>query len=260
MKTLILKSLTLLALIIFGTGMQAQTPGKIMGKVKNAQGDPENGATVKALLNGVVQDGGNSDSTGAYSISNLEPGDYTLEVFIDGESEATWKVPGIKVNTGQTKFVDIDLPAVVVDGGVIRPKITFEVDGGTRQDIDHDWFEQSGSRGIDRAATQASFIFQKDEGEPLQVRGARPGGTAYYMDGMKLIGEPYLPQDFIGNVSVMGGGVPAEYGDFTGGVIVVTTRNPGMKPSAVTYVVKTKKEKKPKKHTEIDLMFNPAQG
>src|SRR6185503_15956170 len=49
-------------------------------------------------------------------------------------------------------------------------------------------------------------------------------GTDYYIDGEKVRGSSALPQSSIEQVSVITGGVPAQYGDATGGFINITTR------------------------------------
>ena len=48
--------------------------------------------------------------------------------------------------------------------------------------------------------------------------------TFYYIDGIKVRGSTSLPKSAIEEVSVMTGGVPANYGDATGGIISITTR------------------------------------
>ena len=46
----------------------------------------------------------------------------------------------------------------------------------------------------------------------------------FYIDGIKVRGSTNLPKSAIEEVSVMTGGVPANFGDATGGIISVTTR------------------------------------
>ena len=56
------------------------------------------------------------------------------------------------------------------------------------------------------------------------IRGARAENTYYYIDGVKVIGTTNLPKSAIQEVSVITGGVPANYGDVTGGIINITTK------------------------------------
>ena len=88
------------------------------------------------------------------------------------------------------------------------------------------------SEEIDRMATRsASGVAQQiggvysDNSGNLNVRGARSDANYYYIDGIKVRGGANsLPQSAIEQVSVMLGGVPAQYGDVTGGIISITTK------------------------------------
>jgi len=63
-------------------------------------------------------------------------------------------------------------------------------------------------------------------GKDVYIRGARPTSTQFITDGMKSIsGEIGIPGLAIGSVKVYTGGIPAAYGDVTGGVIVVETKS-----------------------------------
>ena len=63
-------------------------------------------------------------------------------------------------------------------------------------------------------------------GSITSVRGARNNSTYYYIDGIKVRGSTGLPKSAIQEVQVITGGLPANYGDATGGVISITTRGP----------------------------------
>lgn len=67
--------------------------------------------------------------------------------------------------------------------------------------------------------------YQSDSGKPTQFRGARADATLYMIDGMRIIGNnPYLIRNSIDEMQIYTGGVPAKYGDVTGGVIVIETK------------------------------------
>ena len=59
----------------------------------------------------------------------------------------------------------------------------------------------------------------------LVMRGARTGTVEYVVDGQRMFGTAQVPSQAIEQVSVLMGGIPAEYGDLTGGVIVVSTKD-----------------------------------
>ncbi len=65
-----------------------------------------------------------------------------------------------------------------------------------------------------------------DENGQFIVRGSRAGSTATYIDGMRLTGGlGNFPGSAIKSISVYTGGVPAKYGDITGGVVVIETKS-----------------------------------
>ena len=49
--------------------------------------------------------------------------------------------------------------------------------------------------------------------------------TQYIIDGEKLIGSIEVPATAIQSASIISGGVPAAYGDLTGGVVIITTKD-----------------------------------
>jgi hypothetical protein len=100
------------------------------------------------------------------------------------------------------------------------------------------------SKNINSVASTAAGVGQADEGAALSVRGGRQntnssgdasgasadgGGTKYLIDGVPARGTMGLPQSDIENISVLTGGIPAQYGDATGGIISITTRG-GVRP------------------------------
>src|SRR5665213_507871 len=67
-------------------------------------------------------------------------------------------------------------------------------------------------------------MYQQDVGGPLSIRGSRSDATQYIVDGVKVAYTP--PQSGIEQITTITGGLPAQYGDATGGVIEITTRGP----------------------------------
>jgi len=55
----------------------------------------------------------------------------------------------------------------------------------------------------------------------LHIRGARTEQNAYYLDGMRLNSLNGIPKSYIQEVQVLTGGIPACYGDATGGIISI---------------------------------------
>jgi len=79
---------------------------------------------------------------------------------------------------------------------------------------------------LDLVAAITPGVVQSDAGQPLYFRGARAEATLIIIDGNKIIGnELHIPASAISDIAVYTGGIPAEYGDLTGGLIVITTKS-----------------------------------
>jgi outer membrane receptor protein involved in Fe transport len=59
----------------------------------------------------------------------------------------------------------------------------------------------------------------------FHIRGSRSDANEVFVDGVKTLDMGSLPSLGIENLTVFSGGVPAMYGDVTGGVIIVTTKS-----------------------------------
>jgi hypothetical protein len=77
---------------------------------------------------------------------------------------------------------------------------------------------------IDAVINISSEATQGSDGE-LHVRGGRGDATAYIVDGVKSPNITGVAALAVENVAIITGGIPAQYGDITSGVIVVTTKD-----------------------------------
>jgi hypothetical protein len=77
---------------------------------------------------------------------------------------------------------------------------------------------------VDAVLAISSEASQDSNGD-LHVRGSRGDATAYYVDGVRSPGITGVAALSVENVSVITGGIPAQYGDVTSGVIIVTTKD-----------------------------------
>ena len=210
--------------------------GKIHGTVKNGA-SVEAGATVELYKdNAPTGKGVITKADGKYEFALLDPGTYTVKITIEKQSTDNQAI----VSPGESQKLDFDMALVEkeAEGGRIgdvdmsarlydkeiftKDPVTFIT--YTKLDI-----QQGGQpRGIKDIAALSPGITQKDHGSPLNFRGAREGTSAIYVDNRKVRGSDEMPLPAIEQMTVMSGGIPAEYGDVTGGIIVITTGNPGM--------------------------------
>ncbi|MEO0899083.1 MAG: TonB-dependent receptor [Bacteroidota bacterium] len=213
---------------LFCLGLQAQN-GKLTGTVFNVEGEPQGFATVLVKTGDIVKHGAYTDKNGFFSIQPVSPGTYSLEASFQGSKVI---VEGVPVKSNQTRDVDLKL---TIDQGATLQEVTiydegpFEKGPIVGQDFSGKDLENAGTRNINSIAALTAGVFQADEGGALSIRGARSSSTVYYVDGVKIRGRNPLPQAAISQVQVITGGTPAEFGDFTGGVINITTANPASK-------------------------------
>ncbi len=187
-----------------------------------------NMAVIEAITSNVVekQEGDAGDkkklvnkSSGLTSIS-LGKGYYTPpEISLTEQTFAKREV----VNTsGDVAIAGVDLDEIVISAYKV-PLIDADqtISGAwiTEDDLDN-----MPMRDTESIATAVGGVFSMD-GERGSIRGARSDQTVVYIDGVRVIGSSALPRSAIAEVSVYLSGVPAEYGDFRGGVIDITTKS-----------------------------------
>lgn len=199
--------------------------GKIIDKGTN---EPIAFANIIIESGGKQMGGTTSDFDGNYTIKPITPGKYDLKATYVGYKPLL--IRGVIINANKITFQDISMESTVVQ---IE---TFEVTdykvplidkdktstGGT---VTSEEIEKMPNRSASAVATTVGGVFSAD-GERGSVRGQRTEGTIMYIDGVRVRGSSSLPQAAIEEVSVITGGLPARYGDATGGVINVTTKGP----------------------------------
>jgi len=80
-------------------------------------------------------------------------------------------------------------------------------------------------RTADGMASTVGGVNLIEESSNLHFRGSRADDVAYYIDGMRVRNANAVPKGAIDNVTVITGGIPANYGDVTGGVIQIETKS-----------------------------------
>jgi outer membrane receptor protein involved in Fe transport len=221
-----------LLLCIFSVSFAlAQTgSGEIRGTITDATtGEPIPFANIIAEKNGVQEGGASTDFDGKYSIKPIGAGKYDVKVSYVGYK--IFITTGVVVSSNKTTYLDPKLSAgVQLDEVEIvsYTKPLLEKDnttvGGTVTAAE---IAKLPTRNVNSVASTTAGIYQADEGGGLNVRGSRSDATQYYIDGIRVIGgSNSIPQSAIEELSVITGGVPAQYGDVTGGVVSITTKGP----------------------------------
>jgi hypothetical protein len=226
-----MKAITLLASLLISLGMAAQTHGEIYGKILDENKNPIAGVIVRAENNGVVV-GAATDDRGVYRINGVEPGTYTLFCDLIGYSQL--QVSNVLVKSDQiSKLEDYTMATANYGTGpvVIRAgKPLIDINGGTAISLGASELKNNAAAngGSLKAilTSMSSDIKTSDRGEELYFRGSRSGSVVYYIDGVKIHGAPLnIPSSGINNITVYTGGVPAKYGDSTGGYVIIDTKS-----------------------------------
>lgn len=231
-KNKIMKTLTLLAGLLLSLGMAAQSHGEIFGKIIDENNNPVAGVIVRAENNGIVV-GAATDERGIYRINGVEPGTYTVIYDLIGYSQL--QVANVEVKSDQIrKLSDYTLAKASYGTGgpvIIRAeKSLIDINGGTAISLGASELKNNAAAngGSLKAilTSMSSDIKTSDRGEELYFRGSRSGSVVYIIDGVKIYGSPLnIPSSGIGNITVYTGGVPAKYGDSTGGYVIIDTKS-----------------------------------
>lgn len=222
-------TITVFAFAAFIGLVQAQVgQGTLKGTIKDKDSkEPLPFANVVVMLGGNQVAGAQTDFDGKYTVTSIPPGTYEVVASYVGYQQQ--KQTGVVIVSGKIQFLDIKLTqGIALDAFEV---IEYEVpliskdqtqSGGTvtREDID-----KMAARDATSFAGTVGGTFTKDDGSTsVSIRGAREDGTDVYIDGIKVRGSQNLPKAAIEQVSVITGGLPAQFGDATGGVISITTR------------------------------------
>ncbi|GAB4250060.1 MAG: hypothetical protein Kow0079_03040 [Vicingaceae bacterium] len=223
------KLIILISVALVATASMAQVGlGTIKGKVLDKDsGEPLPFANVVVFQNGNQVGGATTDFDGKYTISQIPPGKYEIQATYVGYQPI--KMTGVVVNSGKITFLDLKssqgvaletFEVVEYEVPLISKDNTTTGGTVTREDI-----QKMPGRSASSVASTVGGVFSQDDGSgDLNVRGSRSDATTVFIDGVKVRGSQNLPQQSIEQVSVLTGGLPAEYGDATGGVISITTR------------------------------------
>lgn len=204
------------------------------GAVKGTLTDKDKNEAIP-FANIVLESNGNmvgmavTDMDGKYTIKPVAPGNYVLKTSYVGYQPA--QINSIVVSADKITFVDIKMTNTGVNLQTVEI-VEYEIpliskdNTQTGAVITRDQIMSAPTRDINSLASQTAGVSQQDEGSALNMRGQRSESTFYIIDGIKVRGTINLPQSAIEQISVITGGVPAQYGDLTGGIINITTRGP----------------------------------
>jgi hypothetical protein len=219
-------------LLVPAAGAQAQTTGRILGQVVDAQGAALPGATVTVSspnLQGVQTQV--TDSEGNYRFLSLPPGRYTVKVELTSFKAA--EQANVDVGLDRTVTVPFTLQLAGVSEAVTVTAVSSTIDTTstvTGVNAGEDLFERIPLRRDFYAVARVAPGTTEDTIGTV-VYGSTGAENQYIIDGLNTTGVEAgergktLNFDFVQEVEVKTGGLPAEYGRMTGGVVNVVTKS-----------------------------------
>lgn len=222
MKTLIINTL---ALLLSSTILAQNNMGEIKGTVYDENNETVIGAQVY-VMQGESKFSSITDIDGKFTIKPLPAGVYNLTVdlagqktFVNGVIVDPDKITWLKeVKMGENLAGEFTVHTYAIP--LIKPE------DPTAQTISAEMMKHNPLlRNPKQLIGSISSDIKVSETGDVYVRGSRNDAVNYYIDGVKSPQLNNLPGTAMGSVTVYTGGVPAKYGDVTGGVIIIETKS-----------------------------------
>jgi hypothetical protein len=229
----------LAAFACFVTGMAGQSTSGTSGTIHGVVLDPDQAAIVGAtvtLENPVshYNRATTTDTEGKFELNNVPFNNYRLSVtapgFERGAQDVNVRTPipldakfGLRVGAASTTMVAVTAAADLL-----------ETNSTTHTDVDRDLFDklplESQSSSVSSLVTMASPGISADSNGLFHGMGDH-ASNSFSVDGQSITDQQskvfsnQIPLDSVQSMEVIDGAPPAEYGDKTSVVIVVTTRS-----------------------------------
>ena len=189
-----LKKIYLTAILGLFTSLAFSQTGTLKGVITDRiTGKPVDFANVVIMKNGVQKGGTSTGLDGSFTIKPIDPGTYTVKASFTGYT--TFSLEGVIISANKITYLTGD-NAIKMTEGVLVNEV--EVRGYTKPLIDQG--NLSGetktskeivalpTKSINSIASTTAGIYQKDEGDAVNVRGSRSDATSYIVDGIKVRG------------------------------------------------------------------------
>ena len=219
--------LTLIMVFAVAFSYGQTRPGSIKGTVKDKRtGEVIPFATVIVKDKDVVIATGTTDFDGKYNINPVNAGVYNLTCNFIGYAD--FNLNGVTVYSGKPKVVNFNMTveSTMIQEVTVTAQEELIETGKTSEIVSSEEIKNLPYRNLSQIVGTTAGVFQRDGSGSFNVRGSRSSTNVIFIDGVKVRGDVNLPRDAILQTEVITGGVPAQYGDVTGGVISTTTKGP----------------------------------
>ena len=224
-----IKYLIAFSLLINGA-LFSQATGEIKGVVVSDEtGETLIGASVWVYYGGNMI-GTATDLDGKFTIKPLQPGTYSVIASSLGMSKTT--INNVEVKPDKINFMDTislrdsTMKEVIIVGNQIKLIDPEEPSFVTISEMQIKTIANARDPKTLMTLASDGAITTSADGQEVYFRGSRDGSFITYFDGMKIEGSaPSVPMACLKSYSVYTGGLPAKYGDTSGGVVVIETKS-----------------------------------
>jgi len=221
---------------------QSSTTGSISGRVVDSAGASVPGVVVTVTSPNLIRaQTATTNDSGSYSISNLPPGRYAVNVGASGGFAAFTK-ENVEVNLSSTTSVDVDLQAAGASAVVnITDTSGAAVDttaNTTGTNISTEQFSNFPTQRtvqslytIAPTVTRSGLRDSSGRDRDPSVGGSSGPENNYILDGVTVSDPAFggsganLPFEFVQEIEIKTGAYGAEYGKSTGGIFNVVTKS-----------------------------------
>ena len=217
--------------LILGSGQAVLAQGILAGKVVDA-GNKEALIGVNVLIMGTTS-GTATDFDGNYTVPGIKAGEYSIRISYIGFE--TKMFTGIVIKDGETTTLNVDLAEAVLSTSdeivIVGDKPLVDVESASSsQTISQEQIQSAPLRDIQQVVATQVGVVRDPTG--LYIRGGRADETGFMVDGVSakdpLAGTGFgldIGSNAFSDIEVTTGGVGAEFGDVTSGVVSVTTQD-----------------------------------
>lgn len=227
----------LLLFVFTGLSGYVFAQGEIAGKVVDEKKEPLLSATVQVYQGGILKGGNVTDFDGNYSVKPLEPGYYDVLVSFTGYDSMIVTRVIVQPGSRTTQNFSMQRKSVMLGGGkgpiivAYRKPLVDQNSGGGKTVLTAEDIKTLPTTEVSDAVGLAPALYQSQRGKGVNIGGARGSGTLYIIDGVQVqnIGEDAntginMAQGAVEQMEVITSGIPAKYGDVSGGVVNITSR------------------------------------
>jgi hypothetical protein len=231
-KAILFAVIALLLIFSFGFSQSKET-GAISGVVTDAQGSPLPGVTVTVSSPNLMGTrSAVTEADGTYRFPALPPGDYTVKAELAGFNTVLRENIRLTTTTRLTVDIAMEQSALEEEVTIIAQAPTVDVKSAETASVT---LSSEILRNIPFSQFSADIVTLAPgvSADNVAYGASSNTGIAYSMDGVN-VADPeagsawvFLDHNIVEEAKVMGIGLPAEYGNFTGVIFNIVTKSGG---------------------------------